>query len=183
MIIVQDNAIRGTDFYLLQKMCMQTEFKEVMAGDKSFLCIPTPETIKNQLFIEGHRIVLSFIRKAHHTFDTEPRIHADGIIMNERIELASVLYINQEEGVTANGTAFWEHYKYGHEVPADISDEEFDKILIEDANQYDNYTMTDKIIARPNRLLVYKAQKFHSKWPFKISKGERIVCVTFYAKK
>jgi hypothetical protein len=96
--------------------------------------------------------------------------------------LASVLYINDSTGVTPNGTAFWEHHKHGYEAPKDVSPEEFDRLILEDSNQNENFTMTDKIMARPNRLLVYNAQFFHSKWPFQINQGERIVCATFYKK-
>ena len=182
MIVVQDDFLPVDKFLSLQDYCNKVKFVEHEVGEKSFLIANTPENALSELRVEGYKIILSFIRKAHKNFDTDLRIHADGIIDGQKTDLASVLYINSSEGVTTNGTAFWEHFKHGHKLPDDFTNEEFDRLLTEDANQKENFTMTDKIMARPNRLLLYDASYFHSKFPRKISKGERIVLVTFYSK-
>lgn len=182
MIVARDNVLPDSLFKNLQKYCNDTPFKIIKAGEKEFLTIPTPENIIEQIQVEGHKIILSFIRQAHQHFDIQPRIHADGIINGKKTVLASVLYINSSKGVTPNGTAFFEHFRYGHKLPENITNKEFDRLITEESNQLENFTMTDKIMARPNRLLLYDASFFHSKWPQKISQGKRIVLVTFYSK-
>lgn len=182
MIAVQDNFLPTDVFTELQQHCLNSDFDTIKAGDKEFLTIPTPKNIVPYLHAEGHDIILSFVRKAHKDFDTSPRVHADGIINRHRTTLASVLYINPSEGVTPNGTAFYEHQKWGRTAPNEINETEFDRLLTEDANDPEKWRETDRITAVPNRLLLYDANYFHAKWPNKIEQGERIVMVTFYAK-
>ena len=182
MILAQDSFLTERAFDGLQKECMEADFKEVQAGDKSFLCIETPRWLYEHLNIEDHRIIFTFIRKAHKDFDRELRIHNDSIINGVRPALASVLYINPEKGVTPNGTAFWNHSKYGDRVSKDVSDKEFDRLLTKDANVAKKWRKTSYIASKPNRLLVYSADYFHSKFPMVIQEGERIVCATFYEK-
>ena len=182
MILVQDNFLPKELFGRLQEYCYESDFQVITAGDKEFLTIPTPDWIIPQIGIDNSRIVLSFIRKAHKDFDTELRVHADNIIMEERVDYAVVLYINDSDSVSKNGTKFWEHTKYGESLPLDISEEEYNYLILNDSNDYSKWNGTDLIYARPNRLLMYNAQNFHSKFPEKIEKGERIVLVAFYKK-
>jgi len=100
-------------FTALQDICTNTEFEIVKVGEKEFSIMKTPEDILPYFQIPGHEIILSFIRDAYADFDTDYRIHADNVINGHKTSFASVLYINKPEGVTPNGTAFWEHEKYG----------------------------------------------------------------------
>lgn len=183
MIAIQDDYLTKNTFEELQRHVLEAEFLTYKAGDKEFLAIPPPKFMENLLVAEGHDIILSFIRKAHKDFDTEPRIHADGIINGSRASLASVLYINQSEGVTPNGTAFYDHFIYGKSLPERTNPKEFDILLTEDSNDLSKWKETDRIMARPNRLAIYNANYFHAKWPNRIDEGERTVLVTFYTKK
>lgn len=179
MIQVQDSFLPTDIFKSLQDHC-QAEFETVTLGEKQFLVLPTPEYIYPYLNIDGHELVLTFIRQAHSEFDTDMRIHADNIINGHKTSLASVLYVNDE--ISDNGTAFWKHSTHGYSLADDVTNEEFDRLLKEDANDVSKWTQTDYISARPNRILVYGSQQFHSKWPAKIENGKRIVLVTFYKK-
>lgn len=134
------------------------------------------------LQVEGHEMILSFIRKAYKGFDNEIRIHADNIISGSKTSLAAVLYINDPDGVTPNGTSFWKHTDYGYQLPENISNEEFDRLITEDSNNLSKWSKTDFISAIPNRLLLYNSNYFHSKYPAEIEAGERIVAVAFYKK-
>src|SRR5690606_14328916 len=116
----------------------------------------------------------------HRNFDTDFRIHADGIIMNEKTDLASVLYISESN--TPNGTAFWQHHKHGKSLPADVTEQEFNRLLTEDSNDLSKWKQIGFVQNVPNRLLTYNANHFHSKFPSLIDSGERIVLVTFYKK-
>jgi hypothetical protein len=181
MIKVTDNFLPKKAFEDLQNYCNSNEFKTIQAGEKEFLVLDTPRDLLDFLIIEDHNLVLTFIRKAHRNFDTDWRIHADNIINGYKTELASVLYINKKE--TENGTAFWIHDKYGKKLPKDIEPKEFDRLITEDANNLEKWTMDSVIGNQENRLLTYTSNYFHSKFPNKIEEGERIVLVCFYEKK
>lgn len=183
MIFIQDNFLKPELFTELQSYCNDNEFQIVKAGDKEFSVLDVPENIKEELEVEGHEIILTFIRNAYSDFDNTLRIHADSIINGQKPNLACVLYINDPEGVTANGTAFWKHEKYGYEAPDNISNEEFDRLLLEDSNDSSKWAQQDYIASRPNRLLLYKSNYYHSKMPATISEGKRVVLVSFYKKK
>jgi len=182
MISVIDDFLSQITFNKIQDNLKNDEFRIVTVGEKSFNIINTPDYVVPLVQLEGYDTILTFIRKAHAHFDTDPRIHADNIINGHKSDLASVLYLNLKEGVTENGTQFFEHHTYGHNLPEDISNEDFDRLLIEDSNNPDLWKKTDFISSKPNRFLIYDSNYFHSKYPFKIEKGERIVLVTFYKK-
>ncbi|WP_430611519.1 hypothetical protein [Flavobacterium sp. JP2137] len=180
MIKVQDNYLPNPLFQKLQEYCYQNNFERVQAGEKEFEILKVPPEILPYLEIEGYEMNLSFIRRAHKDFDTDWRIHADNIINGKKTLLASVLYINKAEGVSENGTAMWIHEKYGTHLPDDASNEEFDRLLLEDSNDLRRWEKCDYIKSVPNRLLTYSATIFHSKYPNAIEQGERIVLVAFY---
>jgi hypothetical protein len=182
MILVYDNFLPEQEFYDLQKLVLGTSFKTIKAGDKDFLCTETPQSLRERLFIENHRIVFSFIRKAHKAQDTDWRIHCDSIINGERPVLASVFYINPEEGVTQNGTAFWKYSDGSERAPLGIDNKSFDRLLTKDSNNIKKWQKTSYIASCPNRLLVYDSSMYHSKFPKVIQEGERIVCASFYTK-
>lgn len=179
MIQVFDNFLEKELFETLQEHCETSEFKITKVGEKEFCVLDTPPTLLKYLSIPGQEIILSFIRKAYPGFDEDYRIHCDGTIAGKQTTLASVLYINKPEGVTKNGTCFWKHEIHGDKL-VDYDNQEFDRLLIEDANDLSKWEQTDKIYSKPNRLLVYEANYFHSKFPAKIEEGARCVLVTFY---
>lgn len=179
---IQDNFLPEEKFKNLQKYCDQNDFRIYEAGDKLFSILKTPSDIIGPLLETGYKLILTFIREAYDGFDNSARIHADGIINNQKCDLAKVLYINNPDYVTPNGTAFWEHHKLGPELPEDVTDEEFNRLLIEDSNNLDLWKQTDFVESKPNRLLTYNANCFHSKWPCNIDKGKRIVLVAFFSK-
>ena len=94
--------------------------------------------------------------------------------------MACVFYINKQDGVTDNGTCFYEHTKYGIKLPENCSDQEFDDLIVNDSNDESKWKRLDYISSRPNRLLMYDSNYFHSKYPKKIEEGVRIVLVCFY---
>lgn len=180
MIIAQDNYLETSTFDALKEYC-KSDFEIVKMGEKDFSVLQTPKDLLPLLKVEGHDLILSFIRSAHKDFDTDLRIHADHIINGDKAVLASVLYIGDDD-ITPNGTAFYTHTKYGRQLPSDVSKEEFDRMIVEDSNDISKWVMTDFISAVPNRLLMYDANMFHSKYPKKIEKGVRKVLVNFYRK-
>ncbi len=182
MIHVTDNYLPEKDFKKLQDYCYNNDFKIHDTGEKKFLVLPTPKEIVDKLKAPNTDISLSFIRKAHKDFDTELRIHADNFINDKKTVMAAVLYINKPEGVTENGTRFYEHKKHGHRLESDDT-EIYNDLIRNHSEVKENWIAKDKVYSKPNRLLVYDAKMFHSKFPQVIEEGERIVLVTFYTKK
>lgn len=182
MILIYDNYLPSTIFSKLQEYCNINEFKIVDVGDKKFSMLETPDFALNFLQIEGYKVIFSFIRSAYKGFDNDFRIHSDGIIMNQKTDLASVLYINEPDGVTPNGTAMYSHHIHGKFLPKDATEEEFNRLLLEDSNDLSLWEQNDYISAFPNRLLTYSANLFHCKVPKEINDGVRIVLVVFYSK-
>jgi hypothetical protein len=181
MIYINDNFLPDNDFNYLQDYCEALDFNIINAGGKDFSVLATPERILPYLHIEGHKLILTFIRNATNEIDTDLRIHADNIIQGEKTALAVVLYINQESGVTENGTRFYKHIHYGKELPKNISDEDFDNLLQNDSNDITKWLGLDIVYNQPNRLLMYNSNYFHAKFPSKIKSNERIVLVAFYS--
>lgn len=183
MILTTNNFLPSDAFYNLQEYCESNIFEVVKVGNKEFSILQTPNWMLPFLQIKGHNLILTFIRRAYNGFDEEPRIHADNIINGEKTALASVLYINNDSNVTENGTCFYEHVKYGNELPIDISDDDFDYLLNNDSNNLNKWSKTTSVQSKPNRRVLYNSNLFHSKYPANIEKGVRIVLVCFYTKK
>ncbi len=180
MIQIHNNFLPEDVFHRLQAYSQQRDFQIVKLGDKEFSILPIPEEVLPFLQIPGHELFLSFLRSANHDFDTDLRIHADNTIEGSKTTFASVLYVNSSDGVSENGTCFWKHKDYGVELPSDITNEEFDRLIVEDSNDISKWERLDKVTSVPNKLVAYKSNLFHSKWPKRINKGERIVLVSFY---
>ena len=182
MIKIKDNFLPDETFRELQNYCLEKDFETVVVGGKEFSVLETPDNIIPFLKQPGHKITLTFIRQANELIDTKLNIHADGIIQGQISSLASVLYINDSQGVTENGTAFWEHEKHGYKLPSDCSIQEFNRLLTEDANDIEKWEQLGFYRSKQNRLLTYPSNYFHSKWPQKIESGRRVICVSFYKK-
>ena len=92
------------------------------------------------------------------------------------------MYINDNDGVTPNGTAFYNHKTHGSNLK-DCDEDEFNRLILDDSNNESLWDMTSLVRSKPNRLLTYDASYFHSKYPNKIEEGERVVLVCFYKEK
>lgn len=180
---VTDNFLPTKAFEDLQEYCNQNEFEIIKAGEKEFSVLKTPNSLLDFFKIEGYELVLTFLRRANKDIDTDLRIHADNVIVGRKTALASVLYINNKDEATPNGTVFWEHHIHGQELAKNVSNKEFDRLITEDSNDIQKWEVQDLIKSRPNRQLLYNSNLFHSKWPPVIETGERRVLVCFYAEK
>jgi hypothetical protein len=181
-MIILDNFLPKEVFSKLQDYCNENEFQIVQAGEKQFSVLEVPENIYPFIQKEGYEIIFTFIRNAYQGFDDVERIHCDGIIMNKKTDAAAVLYINNTKGVTKNGTKFYSHQIHGPFLPKDATEEEFNRLITEDASDTSKWTETFCVKSKPNRMLSYKSNIFHGKWPAKIEKGIRKVLVVFYSK-
>lgn len=182
MIYVQDNFLPEVLYKNLLNYCDQ--FEEVETPGKSFWIKKIPNELTDYIVnrlekIEGRKIksIISFAREAALGQDDDWRIHNDTIIQGQQPDRALVLFLKSNES-GLHGTAFWEHENYGHTyIESDI--EEFNKMLIEDANDKSKWKLNSVIGYKDNRLLSYPCEYFHSKYP-KEYKNQRIVLVMFY---
>ena len=124
--------------------------------------------------------ILAFFRVSTDIIDAEWRIHSDGIIDGQKPDRAVVLYISPKEMEELHGTAFWDHKEYGKKQPDNISDEDFDALLIKESGDLNNWKLNTVLGYEQNRLISYPANYFHSKYPNKAWKEGRQVFVMFY---
>ncbi len=185
MIYIIDNFLPDNIFNALKQV---EDFKEFKTPGKSFWVSKLPKEFQNFVTkkiskIEGKQIenILCFLREAKQNQDTEWRIHNDTIIENQKPDRALVLYINSQED-KLNGTAFWEHENYGENYIESNSDE-FDRMLIEDANDKSKWKLKSIIGYKENRLLSYPCNYFHSKYPNKFKKSRRVLVMFYKIKK
>ena len=182
MIYIQDNFLKPMVFKALVDYA--DEFEEIKTPGKSFWVKELPEFFPDLLSrgltnIEGKdiNIIKAFIRKAEGNQDDEWRIHNDTIIEGQKPDRAAVLYIESDYH-ELNGTAFWEHENYG-ETYIESDTEEFNRMLVDDSNDKSKWRLKSVIGYKPNRLLSYPCNYFHSKYPNKF-KNPRKVLVIFY---
>ena len=183
MIYIIDNFLSKKTFEIIKKGA--SDFKEVKTPGKSFwVKEPSPELIahfEDRLeAIEGNEVmnIIAFFREAKEGQDNEWRIHNDTIIEGQQPDRALVFCI-KSPSQELNGTALWEHKKYGDTFTEPDNIEEFNRLLKEDANDKSKWNLKSIIGFKPNRLISYPCEYFHSKYPNEF-KGSRVVFVMFY---
>lgn len=187
MIHIQDNFLSEEVYNETYSKLLSKEFSELKLGDDSFWVQESDPDFDKMVLekisaIESveRKSLLSFFRVATDTCDTDWRIHADSKIGEIRPERALVLYISPSTMEGIHGTAFWKHKKLGYRIPDDISNEEFDRMLTEEANALENWDISSIVGYVPNRLVTYPSVYFHSKFPNIGWEGGRMVYVMFY---
>lgn len=184
MIYVEDDFL---DINLINELNNdKSDFQEVKTPGKSFwVKIPSNDFVElvcNKISkIENATIkpILGFFREAKEGQDNDWRIHNDSIIEGQQPDRAIVFYISEEdEEEDLNGTAFWEHWKYGEKFE-DVEPEEFNRLLKEDSNSPEKWKLKSVIGHKQNRLLSYPCNYFHSKYPNEFL-NSRKVFVMFY---
>jgi len=172
MIYIIDDFLSKKTFEIVRNN--KEDFKEVKTPGKSFwVKEPSAEFIahfEDRLEeIEGKEVmsIMAFFRD-----------HNDTTINNQQPDRALVLYIKSPDD-ELNGTALWEHKKYGETFTEPDNPEEFNRLLKEDANDKSKWNLKSVIGFKPNRLISYPCEYFHSKYPNEF-KGSRIVFVMFY---
>lgn len=187
MINIVDNFLDENVYQETYNSLLSNDFLTVELGEKKFwVQYSNPEfdnMIVNKLSaIDGvpRKSLLGFFRVATDQLDTDWRIHADSKVGDIRPERALVLYISPSTMEGVHGTAFWKHKKLGYTIPKDMSNEEFDKMLIEESNVLDNWDLHTVVGYIPNRAVMYPSVYFHSKFPNAGWEKGRMVYVMFY---
>jgi len=187
VIYIKDNFLSENVYNQLMDYLLSTEYREVDTGDKSFWIWDSSQSFDDIVSFELSvaenkpiRKILSFFRISNKEVDKDWRIHADTIINNERPDRALVLYLSKSNMTELHGTAFWEHKSMGDTMPSNISEAEFDEALKNDSNDLDKWNLKSVVGYKPNRLLSYPCNYFHSKYPNESWEEGRIVYVMFY---
>ena len=182
MIYIKDNFLPPPLYKELVKYC--DDFTEVKTPGKSFWVKELPSELVHYIErslekLEGRDIksILCFAREAKQSQDNDWRIHNDTIIEGQQPDRAIVLHVKANED-KLNGTAFWEHEKHGYTYN-ESGNEEFNRMLIEDANDESKWKLNSIVGYRDNRLLSYPCNYFHSKYPNEFN-DQRVVVVMFY---
>ena len=190
MIYLIDNFLNKDLFKETVDYLNSNDYVEYETPGKSFwLQESKPEFIKYvlQKLSEKERCdlecILGFFRISTDTIDSEWRIHSDGIINGQKPDRAVVLYLSPKVMKELHGTAFWSHKQYGKKQPDDISNEEFDKLLLNESGDLDKWDLDTVLGYEQNRLISYPANYFHSKYPNKAWEEGRQVFVMFYKTK
>ncbi len=179
MIKTIDNHLPPLALSDLKNYISENEFQEQKVDDRIFSVMPLPRYLLEFFQIKGQELILAFLRRSNLNYDVTLNIHSDGLVNGRKTSLASVLYLNND---LETGTQFYKHHIHGLKLPDDVSENEFNRLLIEDSNNISKWTKMDYVAGVENRLVVYDASAFHSKSP-QIINGERIVAVFFYSEK
>ena len=187
MIYIIDDFVEKNLFNLANQYLDENKFNKVIVGEKDFYIQDSnkdfDEYIATKLsIIEGKKIenILSFFRVATDEIDVTWRIHSDLNINGQKPDRAVVLYLSPREKEELHGTALWEHYIYGRELPEDISDEEYDRMIKMDADELEKWRLSTVVGYEENRLVSYPSSYFHSKYPNVSWEEGRKVFVMFY---
>ena len=187
MIYIIDDFVEKNLFKLANQYLDENKFNKVVVGEKDFYIQDSnkdfDEYIATKLsIIEGKKIenILSFFRVATDEIDVTWRIHSDLNINGQKPDRAVVLYLSPREKEELHGTALWEHYIYGRELPEDISDEEYDRMIKMDADELEKWRLSTVVGYEENRLVSYPSSYFHSKYPNVSWEEGRKVFVMFY---
>ena len=187
MINIKDDFLQKDTYDIVCHMLANNKFQQVELGDKKFWVQYSDSefdniVLRNLSAIDGlpRESLLAFFRVATDELDTDWRIHADAKVGDIRPTRALVLYLSPSTMEGLHGTAFWKHKNLGYEMPPYISNEESDRMLMQEANDLSNWELHSVVGYRPNRAVMYPSNYFHSKYPNVGWKEGRMVYVMFY---
>jgi len=190
MIYLIDNFLPN---YILDetiKNLSSQDYQEVKTPGKSFYVQYPSKPFMNYMVdrvsaLEGNIVkpVLGFYRMSNDVLDTDWRIHSDSKIEGQQPDRALVIYISPRKRNELHGTALWEHKTYGESLPNDVTNKEFDRMILKEAENLDMWTLNSVIGYKQNRAVSYPANYFHSKYPNKSWKSGREIFVMFYKTK
>jgi hypothetical protein len=187
MINVTDNFLSQDVYDYVYGTLLENEFNGVSVRDGHFWVqnswVDFDRIVLdkiNKIERSNRRNILSFFRLATNELDTDWRIHSDAIIDGERPERALVLYLSPSTMEGLHGTAFWKHKELGDCLPSNISSEDYDNILANEANNIDKWDLGSVIGYKVNRVVSYPCNYFHSKYPNLGWSEGRMVYVMFY---
>jgi hypothetical protein len=187
MIYTVDDFIENNLFKITLDYLNKGKFLTQTVGEKNFYVQPSIKSFDNYVlqklsYLEGKKLenILSFFRVSTDELDNTWRIHSDLNIQGQRPDRAIVLYMSPRELEELHGTAFWEHQIYGKELPKDVTDETYNKMIRVDSEDLDKWRLVSVSGYEQNRLISYPANYFHSKYPNKSWPEGRQIYVMFY---
>ena len=187
MIYFVDDFLEHDLFEGITNNLNNDEYREYKTPGKSFWVQESSEEFNNYVLqklekIEGNKLenILGFFRISNDVVDTNWRIHSDLNIQGEQPDRALVLYMSPREINELHGTALWRHKVYGKSLPKKTTNEEFDRMIVKEAENLDMWTIDSVVGYEQNRAISYPAHYFHSKYPNKSWKEGRQVFVMFY---
>lgn len=187
MIYVVDDFLNKDLLESTQSKLNSEEYVEHKTPGKSFWVQHPTEEFTNTVMKglesrEGAELecILAFFRVSNEDVDKEWRIHSDLNIAGQKPDRAAVLYMSPKEIDELHGTAFWDHKVYGKSLPDNTTDDEYNRMILSEAENLESWRLSSVSGYEENRLISYPANYFHSKYPKKSWASGRQVFVVFY---
>jgi hypothetical protein len=122
--------------------------------------------------------VLGFYRRSDKNTDPTVRIHNDKYINGETVDGTCIIYLNNCKETT--GTAFWKlDSQEADKERFSGSKAKYNNYLNDKAHLENLWTQYEFVDQVKNRMLLYDADLYHSKYPH-YQEEERIIIVMFY---
>jgi hypothetical protein len=187
MIEVLDDFLSEELYDKTHNKLKSNDFEVVDTGEKKFWVQFSDDDFNKSVLdklkeVEGREVenVLSFFRLSTDVVDTDWRIHSDTIINDDRPAKSIIIYFSESEMEGIHGTAFWTHNELGPKLPRDISEERYNYMILNEANNLDLWTLDSVIGYKTNRALISNVDYFHSKYPNKSWESGRMIYIMFY---
>ena len=187
MIYHEDSFLTPEYFNKINDSINSQEFIPVDVGNAFFHVQPSNKTFDDYVIeklekIEGKKLsnITSFFRVATDKLDASWRIHSDLIVNGEKPDRALVFYLSPKKRTDLHGTAFWNHHVHGEKLFDNCTNEEYDNMIKSDSNDLTKWKLRQVVDYKPNRLVSYPANYFHSNYPNEGWKEGRKVFVMFY---
>jgi hypothetical protein len=169
-------------FAEIKRYALQAEYKQEIVINKDFhlaaipkhIHVPIYNLIEKRFFSNKIIPKTCFFRLSTPDIDTDTRIHTD----QNHCNYVGVLYLT-ENCSELNGTAFWDHPKYGNSLYLEAKAKKIDNVNEYEGKDESIWSLNTVVGARENRLLLYPSNMFHSRYPFK-SLGKRIAAIFFW---
>tara|TARA_R100000664_G_scaffold8968_1_gene14776 strand:- start:4834 stop:5385 length:552 start_codon:yes stop_codon:yes gene_type:complete len=180
-IIVQDNFL--PNYSELKRYSRKVEIKEQLYGNKifnvgvipSYLQIPFYDKIQNDFFSKKIKPTICYFRLSTPDLDNDIRIHTD----QNHCDYIGIIFLTESNN-DIDGTAFWEHPIHGNYLYDKAKPKEIDNIIEYEGKDETMWRLDNVISARENRLIMYKSNMFHSRYPFKPT-YDRMAAVFFWS--
>lgn len=167
-IFVIDDVLPDIDTVRAQAMSL--EYKEVESGGVKYpgISLELQQEMRDRLcplianIMRWKTMVakLSFLRLSVESHRPEIYIHADG---QHEAKWAAILYMTPDDDCVG-GTAFWKHKETGwRELPD--GREDLAQSFIEAGKTESLWEMTDLVAMKYNRLVIFKSNQFHARYP------------------
>lgn len=163
MYLIKDDFYNDQHFDWEHATALSVNYRDVISQGVTFPGIYQDEQdlvtlneINKLIDIPLTYSIAPFFRRYLHS-DAQPTfIHTD----IQMADYTAVVFMNKCSG----GMAFWRHKETGAQAASPLSTK-FNPIYDQDTNDVSKWHLFDVVECKPNRLVLFDASLFHSRWP------------------